>query len=310
MFKLTNDAPNTVVIDWLINNICNYKCSYCIPELNAGSNIETPSTEIFKYFKKLEEHFSGQDKILTISGGEPTLYKYFTELVNQICSNFNNWYIEILTNGSRTIKWWETFAKQNEFKNLRVNISFHPEFADANHLLEVCKILHNNIDTSVQILYKPQYKEKCSHFYTELANSELSLFVKYKSIKQFDEDGKTLDYNENDKKELSKYFKTRIDTTRWPIPRNLIINDEAKPFNHIYEIVATQKNSFKGMNCEIGNKRFYIVPSGDVFGATCTTAQKINLGNMYKHTFKPIKNAICQNNWCHCLPDIKIPKYV
>lgn len=310
MHKLTNDAPNTVVIDWLINNICNYKCSYCIPELNAGSNIETPSEEIFKYFSKLEAYFDGNDKILTISGGEPTLYKHFTQLINSICTNFKNWYVEILTNGSRTLAWWEKFAQENTSKNLRVNISFHPEFADADHLVNVCKILHNKIDTSVQLLYLPEHKDKCNEFYTKLINSELSLFVKYKSIKQFDEEGKTYDYSTDDKTELSKYFKTRIDSAQWPVPRNLIIDDEVKPFKHIYELVASQKNSFKGMNCEIGNKRFYIVPSGDVFGATCSTAQKINLGNMYKQTFTPIKNTVCQNAWCHCLPDIKIPKYV
>lgn len=310
MKKIDNNAPNTVVIDWLVNNICNYKCSYCIPELNAGSNIETPSKEIFKYFEKIEKHFHGQNKILTISGGEPTLYKYFTQLTNDICTNFDDWYVEILTNGSRTLSWWEKFAKQNQFKNLRVNISFHPEFAEAEHLVEVCKTLHNNIDTSVQILYKPEYKSKCADFYNQLVESGANLFVKYKSIKQFDEQGKTYDYSDDDKNELSKTYKTRIDSVEWPIARNLIVDNEQKPFKYIYDLVATQKNSFKGWHCAFGNKRFYIESNGNVFGATCSTARQIHLGNMYRQTFNPIQGATCKNEWCHCLPDIKIPKYV
>ena len=51
LVKILPGENKYLSVTWQVNNFCNYKCSYCIPELNAGSNIETPSTEIFKYFK-------------------------------------------------------------------------------------------------------------------------------------------------------------------------------------------------------------------------------------------------------------------
>jgi hypothetical protein len=54
-----------------------------------------------------------------------------------------NYHTTIVTNGSRTLRWWEEFIA--DAKNLTVvTISIHLEYADMEHIINVCKIIVKN----------------------------------------------------------------------------------------------------------------------------------------------------------------------
>ena len=46
MLEITNDQPNSMHAEWVLSNVCNYKCSYCDPRLNEGTH-RWPSLENF-----------------------------------------------------------------------------------------------------------------------------------------------------------------------------------------------------------------------------------------------------------------------
>ena len=70
-------------------------------------------------------------------GGEPTVWKDFNEVFRQAKEYDPNCIVRMLTNGSRTLRYWEKNAKIFD----EVIISYHPERADYKHCTEVSNIL-------------------------------------------------------------------------------------------------------------------------------------------------------------------------
>ena len=60
---------------WVLGNYCNYKCSYCVPSLNSGSNKYHDVNVVLDTLKKLPPC------MVRFSGGEPTLHPDFERII-------------------------------------------------------------------------------------------------------------------------------------------------------------------------------------------------------------------------------------
>lgn len=303
MEKISNTMSDLVVIDWMINNLCNYRCTYCSSELNDGSHQDITNEQFIEYFELIENATPGQNKKLIVTGGEPTLHKNFIELL----STFDKkWFVQVLTNGSRKLSWWEDFVCRLTQKNIKIIISFHPEYADENHIFNVCNLICKHFNTSVQILFHPEYSSKCYKMYKKILDADIKTNVKFKPIRNLSKNNVVINYNDKEKNIIAS---DRIERTDKINPAYLIIDHHQQAENKINSLIADKKNSFKNWKCEMGKNRFFIRSDGTVTGATCFTSTMNKVGNVKEMTFNRLSYTICQDDFCGCIEDIMIPKY-
>ena len=143
-----------------LGNVCTYNCSYCnsankdgsVPWVDIDSAVNIVE-EIFKVysappFNKTNFHFE-------LLGGEVTVWKDIDFLLKKIHSLGSE--TSIFTNASRSIRWWEECSS---YLN-RVTISFHPEYADREHVVNVGNILaEKNIQVNFQVTMLPELWQK------------------------------------------------------------------------------------------------------------------------------------------------------
>ena len=138
--------PEEFIISWNLGNTCNWSCSYCPSYLHDGTvdwaNIERIKPILLQIKNKLPNK-----KIrVEFVGGEVTLKSDFIELM-KFCreQGFNNC---IITNASRTVRYWEELAPYIDVAVL----SFHPEFASREHYENIIRTcVDNNIHVNCQI---------------------------------------------------------------------------------------------------------------------------------------------------------------
>tara|TARA_B100000902_G_C27292979_1_gene908303 strand:- start:1455 stop:2387 length:933 start_codon:yes stop_codon:yes gene_type:complete len=304
MYSISNDYPKTLAAEWVLSNVCNYECSYCTPTLNDGSS-GWPDVDVAKEFWNfVHTDINPNDKMLTLTGGEPTLWPKLTEFFNGL---HPSWYTAIVTNGSRTIRWWKKFLK--DCNNIhRVTISLHLEFADIDHIVEVCKLLGNRVQLTVLIMFKDtKYAKQVAE---KLKENKVNASVFVKPII----DRSVISSIEYRKKDLNfmKNFKmnqTRTSQMDIPVSAHLYIDGKWTAIEHAHEMITNKTNDFRGWRCEIGSKRLLVWHDGTVYGAQCGTAKKNPLGNIKDKKIKKITNIVCDTPHCNCVPDLRIPKW-
>jgi len=126
---------NLFSVSWILGRFCNYKCSYCWPYANTDKpdyqELEIYKTSIDEIKKQAKAN--GFDKFhFSFSGGEPTAYKGFLDLVNHY-EDYESEYLSIhmTSNCSPAKKWWKKFLDVTDVMDRRsITASFHAEFAD------------------------------------------------------------------------------------------------------------------------------------------------------------------------------------
>jgi organic radical activating enzyme len=137
-------------VSWILARFCNYNCSYCWPYARSDKvdhqDLEVYKTTIdnIKYQSRLNGfknyHFS-------FSGGEPTAYKYFGELIEHYCSDTAPEYqsIHMTTNLSPGSKWWTKWLETTQSLQRRsITASYHAEFAKEQEFGDKCLQLMND----------------------------------------------------------------------------------------------------------------------------------------------------------------------
>lgn len=121
---------------------CNFKCHYCINKYNNLQPYSQMST--MDWIDGLNRIKTRSDRPITLTGGEPTLYKGFYDLVDGINPELN---IDLLTNGSFDV---EEFMKRippyrmrRDAKYASIRISYHPGYTNAFNLAKTSKTLND-----------------------------------------------------------------------------------------------------------------------------------------------------------------------
>ena len=309
MKHLTNDRPDSMHAEWVLSNVCNYTCNYCDPKLYGGSSGWPDLEKSLDFWQYIHTDVNPNAKMLTLSGGEPTIWPKLSEFFNRLDPSYKK---AIVTNGSRTLRWWRRFIDNTPLT--QIAISVHLEFADVNHIKEVIKIIGPHCRVTVLMMLDENSVKKGRHFAEILSNEDLYCKIVVKPITRrwngnneactYDNEVldwiKTFDYDKN-----SPAVKDETRTTAV----NILIDGEEKPVFYMYEMISKNMHKFRGWKCYAGTHRLVVWHDGNVYGAQCTTAKRNKLGNIANGKLdKKIEPLICDTEFCACVPDIRIPK--
>ena len=293
-----------LVIDYLLTFRCNYDCSYCTshdvnhPPLNRSIN------EIIQALNFIFKHYPNKKIKLAILGGEPFVYKSFTNLVNEL-SNYNFLQVNIVTNLSVTEK---TLQKLKVCNNIRISASYHPEFSNNKDFVNKMKYLQNNgFKTSCSVSIHPDEKYLKNSIYV-LENLKGNIFPNFLSsmtesnINVF---GKSYTYSEKIKSAIKKY-----DNKVHSHDFKYEYIDKTSEIFSISDITINNRDNFKGLLCKAGHDKLHINERGDIFPAACFLNTRVILGNMFKNTFKrPTSYITCPFTSCKCTTDLTLTKF-
>lgn len=139
--KCGHEDYSILHFDWFFTDWCNYACSYCSAKEDMVENF-SKSTSPSKYklvlsrFKMMKQNFH-----VELLGGEPTLHPHILDVVTKFCEMDHCKDLEVITNLSRTIKFYSQFNEPHLAKT-RIVASYHPEYFD-HTFVEKCIAITN-----------------------------------------------------------------------------------------------------------------------------------------------------------------------
>ena len=142
---------NVVHFCWPIVDWCNYSCSYCCAADKMVDKFDkntSPSKHklVLAQLKKMKSPFT-----MEIVGGEPTLHPHLVEIVKELDKMEYCKVIEIITNLSKPLKYFERFNVPDLVKT-NIIASYHPEYHNEKFMKKVIAMSNwTNLEVSVDI---------------------------------------------------------------------------------------------------------------------------------------------------------------
>ena len=162
-------------VSWILGRFCNYKCSYCWPYART----DKPDHQELHVYKNTIDEIKRQAREngftefhFSFSGGEPTAYKDFGELVEHYCSDTAAPYqsIHMTTNLSPGSKWWTKWLEATRNLQRRsITASFHSQFAKEQEFGDKClQLMRDGVLVTINQVMVPEYfdeyYERCQRF--------------------------------------------------------------------------------------------------------------------------------------------------
>jgi hypothetical protein len=332
----TTQKNNLLEIRWNPNNVCNFSCRYCHPGANEG-NFPSPRNidliiDNFNYMLSRYKEIGKNRFHIKIAGGEPTMWKNLDQFVESIKKN-NDVYISLITNGSRTVRWWKEHGHLID----NVHLTHHVAQGDLDHTIQVADIMYElGKKITVKVLMDTACWQQCVDAVEYMKkNSKHSWFIMVAGVFEPEEQNimrivRGVDFELSQEQRL--YIKKSL--KRMPSPlwfwkhRDLITSGEMR----YYESIATLSNGkkrkasshtyinenwnyFKGWHCNIGIEGIFINWDGNITGACgeyvygldyAYNILKEDFIETYKVDFVP---TVCSKPNCICGPETHITKF-
>jgi MoaA/NifB/PqqE/SkfB family radical SAM enzyme len=305
------ETKDWVVVNWNLGNRCNYTCSYCPSILNDGSYGWNDFEVVKGFIDAVAFHYKPRKVYYEFTGGEVTLWKDFVKTAEYIKSIGHD--IGFISNGSRTIRWWE----QNKDKFDHVCLSFHPEFATADHYLEVVKIMSNTCRTHCNIMMHTDMdkfnigKELAQKLVDECENISLALqpLVIDFGEERFPYTPEQLSIIDRQFEDYGKHIKHTKEYKLYRGSMDMIdtVND-LKQNSSAHRFIADNKNNWKGWDCWAGVEQIIVDFNGTVWRGWCRVGGSfgtIHEPHMCDFPTDPVR---CNKSYCHCNFDIMCKK--
>lgn len=335
---VSTQKENILEIRWTPNNICNFKCRYCFEGSNTGEYKSPNNLDLviknFNFMLKQYKEKLGKTRIhLKIAGGEPTLWRDLDIFIRRIKEE-NEVYLSLITNGSRTLRWWKEHGHMVD----NVHLTHHVLQGDLDHTMQVADVMYEfGKKITVKVLMDLECWDQCIEAVEYLKNNSKNRFmVQVAEVIEPETSnimniravtGKDLKYTEDQKKYMSKGLK-RFPGLWWLWKnKNLITSGEIR----LYESIATLEdgskikaksetyinknwNTFKGWKCNIGIEGIFIDFAGKITGACNERIYGLNFDyNILdddfteKFVLNPVP-TICTKYNCACTPENHISK--
>ena len=301
--KIDKDNINNIVtINLLMLYGCNYNCSYCCVyefmspyQRKALSNLYIEPSAINTFidaYKKYRRERLGM--FFRLVGGEPTIHP---EKLIDTCKVLANQdvvhKVELMSNGSADFQLYKDIIDILKDKQLRIRLSYHPEFADFDDFCYKTEKIEQYIkDTEIAYMVYPDYED------VETFARKFNLL---KSISKNTEAGKLHGYK------YSPEYKQLIYTEELEDNETFIITDENGTKEIRSDIIReAQYNMFKGMHCNSFKYRWNISPEHHLeticISDICKDVYKCYIPSHVKQFIDNIYslNPICQNDNCFC----------
>lgn len=298
---------DTLYIYWTITDFCNFKCSYCPPNLHAGNFAKKvkpgfPTNEEIEVFidRIINIHLQGRFLNMTLSGGEPTLHPMFKTLIERMGPHGS---VEVITNGSRSVEWWQDMKVLPN----KVTISLHPEFSNLEKINALGLFLKdNNVDLAFNLMcdtknwdwvinVKQQLHERLhGHINAKILTDHSGTFS----------DGTPYPYHDV-QLDFIKKQQSNGNTNSDPRKRTIAIySDGTQKGLDAFKLVTDKQHSFKGWACSAGHAGLKIGFDGQVTAGICEIAR---LGRLDKFDLVT-REIICNRQWCKTAGDLNINK--
>lgn len=319
-------GPNTYDLHlmWDLHHKCNYHCSYCSPGLNNGSIDLLRLNDLKGLIDRVVEHYMeklGYRNILfSFTGGEPTLWKDFQELL--IYANSKGIQLGLTTNGSVGLNFWKRTSTFFDY----ICLSFHPEFADGERFLKAFEYLHNHKETVIPSVRLMMHKEKKYWDKAIEVLEEVKKFPNwtYECVYILD-DYATMKVNKTPypSKEMEDFlkenaFKSQFKDNQFVHLPNVLFDYQVQfsdgKSNKLDENILINNNQvdFFGWECNIGLESLFIDADGSVFRSGCSPGKYTkSLGTIfdYQNIEFPVLPIFCSSReGCYCPTDIRIGK--
>jgi organic radical activating enzyme len=306
LYKVEKATPMAYkFVEWKIHNVCNHDCSFCGDRHKDGSDRWFSLEKYKEYTDKIVAACDGQPFWIQITGGEPTLFPGLIELL--VYMKGKGAYISLISNGTRTLRWWEELKRANTIDHLFV--TYHSEQTDNyQHIAEIINLFHDvPISTTCLITHSIESLSKsfAAHIYLS-AHTGATILLKAMSV-AYDI------YSQYSPDQLMKLQKGSI---RGTLPNKIASSVPAQfHINHMLKVTyfpATQKfidpeammkmenNRFAGWECAIGQKNMRI-DYDTVYRGVCEVGGYQKLSGAISFATDKI---ICTSEKCFCGTDM------
>jgi len=300
--KFFVEREKTFSIVWHLGNICNYTCSYCLNKSSSSTKIYFPKLDSFTNFlNKFREYHPNRKIVITLVGGEPTLWKHFKKFL-LLCKEYNMSF-RLISNGSRSIKWWESVINDIDF----MMISYHKEHANKQHMIELMKLAKsNNIHSQINFMISPDDFFDNVNIAKEISK-ESKCFILLKILrdlntnKSLDYTPEQLQYLQNNRAIGGKYY--CWDDQKIKI-YNQLEDNSIVLYKNVNEVIIKKLNSWKGWKCTAGLDMLVIWYNGDLHACNQTHMINGKLGNINTEFEIPVEPVVCTLDNCVCTQDI------
>lgn len=298
-------------LTWVINNICNNKCSYCVSDLNSGTGHHYSWENAKKFLEKLFERYP---KIhCSVSGGEPSLSPFLPELANIFNSSGNS--IGLTSNAFKPIEYWENLSKNVYY----ICFSYHPEFPVRDFKEKVIAASLNTFVTA-RVMMLPSKWDQCIEVFNSLKDIN-TIYVE--PVRILDWGGKNREAHVYTQEQLD-WFKTEeaikpsqrtmfhLLKIREPvdIASSFELDDGSMLSSNInpLQFINYGMTNFEGYSCDIGLKSLFVHYDGKVQMANCQVGEFIGEIEDMDNIKWPTEPVICNKTICHCSTDVCVSK--
>ncbi len=310
MSRIYNDV-NRFVIDWTLNSLCTYHCSYCPESLHRGVNHIKSKQEdpaiILEFLNKLKCQLTNRSVHIFINGGEPTISPSLETIID-FC-NENNWCAYVNTNGSRSMDWWKEYAK----KIYKVTISYHPETVVDEEIFEKVKFIGTQTNVGVfTLMYPPLWDKALNAYNTFKSMDNVTIAPSRVFHRETHGANSSFEYTPGQLQWLEENSNVIFKGGDFPPPNNNAFGatylDDGSTIANVDEVefVNNRRNKFKGWTCSMGVNHININAHGNILPSACSQAKSI--GNIFDFEQLPQESTVCVTEWCMCTADILIPK--
>ena len=324
-----SEYDDLLAVDIYSTNICNYSCHYCHPGSNEGNHGFPKDFDL--YVKNIDhllnvykENFNKKRIKIEISGGEPTLWPKIGDFAKHLKSNHPEIIrISLITNASRTMRWWRENAKFFD----EIQISLHAE-GDPLHIIQVADYIYNNTESHVaaNVILDPTNWDQSINYLNTVVDHPVPWLVKSwllvngaivredytkEQLEQFQDRVKKVPPLEYIKKMEDKGFVSKPSVTKMKFNDGTI-----EDYTKLTLKRTPNLNNYFGWLCNVGVDKISIA-----FGqltSTCGATYIFNLDtplSLYDKNFVEqftkslVQPTVCRELVCGgCTKDLRIPK--
>lgn len=294
------EAEDQVEVEISLGNTCNYACSYCPPSLHDGSLGWIEKEHVKAFLDTIDEQFAGRSVLIQYTGGEPTVYPGFEEILQY--GKDLGFHHSIISNGSRKPRFWEKFSSYFD----KVHLTFHQEQADLEHFTEIVKIASQNVLVHVNFTMIPDIYEEIYEAAQSLAHMD-NVTITLKALRiNF---GAELYPYSDDQLDRMKKFRSLGKRSPSNHLRGMmkVIHDDGtvieKPPSRF---IVDGDNKWEGWKCWVGIQQITVKPNGDIYRGICRVGGI--LGNIRGEYTFPDEPVTCTREFCSCVTDIMTRK--
>ena len=296
-------------VSWILGRFCNYKCSYCWPYANT----DKPDHQELDVYKNTIDQIKDQalengfDEFhFSFSGGEPTAYKHFGDLINYYANNQPAKYqsIHLTTNLSPGSKWWNRWIEATSTLQRRsITASYHSEFANEQEFGDKClQLTKAGVYVTINQVMVPEMFKELYERLERFAARGINVTLKPQSdpTASYIVEG----YTEEQIEILKKGFPQKVNEeelyqVRLTDGEKDYFIDQAERFN------AFGFNKFEGWACNSGYQSCVIRGNEVKRAYSCSEEPLGTLQGGFKLFKTPSK---CVTSTCVSSADSKIPK--